>query len=102
MYLREHFTDPDLSLDSLCRELHVSASYFSAVYKQEQHETFHQTLTRLRMDLSMQLLTTTNKKTTEIAHSVGLADPSYFSHAFKRYFGVSPLQARTGKGVGQA
>ena len=101
-YLREHFTDPDLSLDSLCRELHVSASYFSAVYKQEQRETFHQTLTRLRMDLSMQLLTTTNKKTTEIAHSVGLADPSYFSHAFKRYFGVSPLQARTGKGVGQA
>ena len=101
-YLNEHFTDPDMSVELLCRELHVSASYFSAIYKQEKKETFHQTLTRLRMDLSMQLLTATNKKTTEIAQSVGLADPSYFSHAFKRYFGVSPSQARTGKGVSPA
>ena len=98
-YLNEHFTDADMSVELLCRELHVSASYFSAIYKQEKKETFHQTLTRLRMDLSMQLLTTTTKKTTEIAQCVGLADPSYFSHAFKRYFGVSPSQARTGKGV---
>ncbi len=101
-YLNEHFTDADMSVELLCRELHVSASYFSAIYKQETKETFHQTLTRLRMDLSMQLLTTTTKKTTEIAQSVGLADPSYFSHAFKRYFGVSPSQARTGKGVSPA
>lgn len=101
-YLNEHFTDPDMSVELLCRELHVSASYFSAVYKQEMRETFHQTLTRLRMDLSMTLLTTTNKKTTEIAADVGLTDPSYFSHAFKRYFGVSPSQARTGKGVSPA
>ncbi len=98
-YLNAHFTDPDMSVELLCRELHVSASYFSAIYKQEKKETFHQTLTRLRMDLSMTLLATTNKKTTEIAQNVGLADPSYFSHAFKRYFGVSPSQVRTGKGV---
>ncbi len=97
-YLSARFADPDMGVEQLCRELHVSASYFSAVYKQETKETFHQTLTRLRMDLSMTLLTTTNRKTSEIAASVGLTDPSYFSHAFKRYFGISPLQARNGKG----
>jgi two-component system, response regulator YesN len=97
-YIVQHFNEPEISVEHICRELHVSPSYFSALYKQEIKETFHQTLTRLRMDRAMMLLTSTDQKTLEVATSVGIPDPSYFSYAFKRYFGFTPSQARGGKG----
>ncbi|MCE5342324.1 MAG: response regulator [Eubacteriales bacterium] len=97
-YLAQHYTEPEISVEHLCRELHVSPSYFSVLYKQEKKETFHQTLTRLRMDRAIMLLTSTDQKTLEIAASVGIPDPSYFSYAFKRHFGFSPSQTRSGKG----
>lgn len=97
-YLADHYMEQDLSVERLCKALHVSPSYFGALYKQEKKETFHQALTRLRMDRAMTLLTSTDQKTAEIAAAIGIPDPSYFSYAFKRHFGLSPSMARSGKG----
>ena len=64
------------------------------LFKRETQKTFHQTLSELRMNRAMLLLTTTNEKTAQIALAVGIPDPSYFSYAFKKHFGLSPSQAR--------
>ena len=93
-YLSNNFSDEDLTVEKLCRELHISPSYFSAVFKKETKKTFVQSLTEFRMDNAMQYLRNTSMKTTEIAQKVGIGDPSYFSYAFKKHFGISPSQAR--------
>ncbi len=97
-YIQEHFSDKDISIECLCQHLYISPSYFSAIFKRETHTTFHQVLNQMRMDKAMQLLTTTEWKSSRVAEEIGLPDPSYFSYAFKRHFGVSPSQVRNRKG----
>ena len=74
--------------------MHISAAYFSTLFKRETKKTFHQYLTELRMDKAMTLLTGSDLKTADISIQVGLGDPSYFSYSFKKHFGISPSQAR--------
>ena len=40
------------------------------------------------------LLADQSNKIAEIASQVGYEDPYYFSHCFKKYFGMSPLEYR--------
>lgn len=96
-YLNANYADEEMSVEKLCRHLHISASYFSVVFKKETKQTIVQYLTRLRMDKAMALLGSTAMKTAQIAQSVGIPDPSYFSYAFKKHFGMSPSQVRKGR-----
>lgn len=93
-YLEAHFNQSDITVERLCRMLHISPAYFSTLFKRETNETFHQYLMRLRMEQAMALLRTTDLKSTEIAERIGIHEPSYFSYSFKRYFGLSPTQVR--------
>ncbi|MEG0492965.1 MAG: response regulator [Clostridia bacterium] len=93
-YLNQNYAIEDLSLETLCLHLHISPSYFSALFKRETKKTFHQYLTDLRMNSALRLLGETEMKTAEIARQVGLPDPSYFSYCFKKHFGFPPSKAR--------
>ncbi len=97
-YISENYADPKLSMEKLCSHLHVSPSYFAALFKKETQQTFLQRLTDVRMTKAMSLIAGTDMKTAQVAEAVGIPDPSYFSYAFKRFFGVSPSQARRQKG----
>lgn len=98
-YVSAHFGDQELSAERVSETLHVSASYFSTVFKRETGETFVSYLSRVRMERAAELLRTTDLKTYAIASEIGLSDPNYFSYVFKKYFGVSPSKYREG-GVG--
>ncbi len=93
-FLRENYSMENLNMDTLCGELHISSSYFSMVFKKETGKTFHQYLTDLRMDKAMTLLAQGDVRTSEVARSVGIPDPSYFSYVFKKHHGISPSQVR--------
>ena len=88
-YMRE-----DLTIDGICRQLHISASYFCALFKKETGKTFLGYLTDLRMEKAMDFLAKGGMKTSEIAQQVGIADPSYFSYIFRKHFGIPPSQVR--------
>ncbi len=88
------FGQADMTIEAVCQRLHISTSYFSVLFKKETKLTFHQYLTNLRMDRAMTMLAVEMVRTSEVAEAVGIPDPSYFSYAFKRHFGISPSQAR--------
>ena len=94
-YVRSHYMEAELSLDSMCEELGVSNSYFSTIFKKETGSSFISYLTDFRMDQAARRLVETNEKSYMIAKEVGYTDPNYFSYVFKRRFGVSPSKYRT-------
>lgn len=94
-YVQEHYRDRNITIESVCRELGVSAAYFSTVFKKETGKTFISFLTDYRMEKAVELLMTTNDKTYIIAEKVGYADPNYFSYAFKKQYSMSPSKYRT-------
>lgn len=96
-YVRERYADQNISIETVCKNLGVSAAYFSTVFKKETGKTFIGYLTDYRMEQAVELLLTTSDKTYIIAEKVGYSDPNYFSYAFKKKYGMSPSKYRVGK-----
>jgi len=96
-YIGEHYNDSELSVDTLCNYLNVSATYFSTLFKREKEMNFVNYLTKIRLEKALQLLNTTDEKTYNIATIVGYMEPNYFSYVFKKQYGVSPSNYRKNK-----
>ena len=94
-YVENHYGDEELSLDLICRELGVSNSYFSTIFKKETGNSFIGYLTEYRMEKAAEMLIESDEKSYIIGKKVGYADPNYFSYVFKRQFGTSPSKYRT-------
>ncbi len=93
-YIRERYADPDISLNSICKHLLMSTSYFSSVFKSQTGHTFVEYLTKVRVEKAMEMLKATGMKTYEIAEKVGYGDPHYFSLIFKKTAGCTPSEYR--------
>lgn len=93
-YIQENYSDPDLSVDMLCRHLHMSPAYFSTVFKRETGQTYINYLTEVRLREAEELLKNTDDKTYMIAQKVGYQEQNYFSYVFKKRFGISPTKYR--------
>ncbi len=93
-YVKEHYSDQNLSLDTICPVLGVSESYFSSIFKKETGEAFISFLTNYRMEEAARLIQLTNDKNYVIGEKVGYADANYFSYVFKKHFGMSPSKYR--------
>lgn len=91
-YIRNHYMDTELSLNSICSYLNISTSYFSTIFKDITGETFVEALTRTRMEKAKELLENTTLKNYEIAEKVGFSDPHYFGIAFKKMTGKTPTE----------
>lgn len=95
-YIMTHYGDNDISIARVCQHLHISTGYFSNIFKKETKTTFVNYLMGVRMDAAQDLLATTDLKAFEIAERVGFADPNYFSFCFRKKYGISPKEYRTG------
>lgn len=93
-YLEAEFQDPEISAEKITHKFYISQSYLSRLFKQYSGKTFSEYLTGIRISRACELLKTTDKKTFEIAETVGFKDACYFSITFKKVAGVSPSQYR--------
>ena len=101
-YIQDNFQDPDLSVEKICRHLHMSPAYFSTMFKKETGQAYIAYLTDVRLGRAVELLMATDDKTYIIAEKVGYPEQNYFSYVFKKKFGVSPTRYRTAHRSGEA
>jgi AraC family transcriptional regulator of arabinose operon len=84
----------DYDVSGLAREVAISPSRLSHLFKQEVGEPVMGTVIRLRLNQAARLLEHTVDDIGAIAREVGFGSPYYFSRQFRRHFGMSPRQYR--------
>lgn len=88
--IREHYRDFEFSGESVCKEVGVSTSTFSALFKDVTGTTFTKYLNAYRIDRAKELLRCSDKGVAEIAESVGYLNSAYFGLVFKNGTGFTP------------
>lgn len=84
----------DLTVASLAGEFYVTPNYLSRLFKRVTGEGCNEYIVRKRIEKARSLLETTTLKAGEIAMMVGYHDMNYFSLAFKKHTGMSPIKYR--------
>ena len=85
------------SLDSVCARAGVSKQYAARLFRRYLHTTVGGYVTDLKMRHAVYLLRHTNQNESEVASYLGYSSVSYFSQAFKSYYGLSPTRYLWGK-----
>ena len=93
-YIEKHYTKMDFSLKELANKMYMSPQYLSRIFKREVGVTFMDYITRLRIRRAIELLAQNDIKMYEIAEAIGYSNQHYFSSAFRKVLGVSPLEYR--------
>jgi len=93
-YINENYTDPNISRTMVADYFGISIYSLSRLFKEIIGVGFSEYITAKRMELSKQLLLTTDKTIVEIAEETGVKDPSYFSKLFKTSYNMTPSKFR--------
>jgi len=92
-YIYAHLHEA-IGMKQVAEHLHLNASYFSVLFKEQTGVTFSDYLTRRRLQRAKELLVTTSMPIWEIAEKVGYQTAKYFIKVFKDNEGASPSQYR--------
>lgn len=90
-YMATEYANPDLSMETVIRQLGLNRNKVNEILKKEFGYTFNTYLTKLRLAEAARLLTEEeDANIAEIAHSVGYGNASYFNRVFKKEYGYAP------------
>ncbi len=92
--IEKNIGNPNFSLSYLAKQLALTPSYTSTLFKNLYGKTFQDYLLTTRLERAKIYLLSTDMKVYEIAAAVGFEDPNYFSASFKRKWACSPNQFR--------
>ncbi|MDQ6420568.1 AraC family transcriptional regulator [Paenibacillus sp. LHD-117] len=79
----------------------LTSRYVSFLMKRHTGLTLKETISKLRMERAVHLLTETAMTVTEVAEALAYSDIYTFSKLFKRYYGYAPSEARTNRSDAQ-
>ena len=97
-HLHAHFTDPDISVESLAQLSGMSRRYFDKLFFESKGVSPRDYFLRLKIDLAKELLRSERLSVGEVALTVGYADPYHFSKIFKQKTGRTPTEYKRGIG----
>lgn len=84
-----------LTVSEIARQLEVSPSYLSRLFKRKRNSTLQEYLVRAKMVRSASLLLIEpGLKIGRLAELMGFIDTEYFASVFKKNFGISPGKYR--------
>lgn len=83
------------SLSQIISKVYLTSSYACRIFKQATNMTIFEYLLNKRIEEAKRLLTDKRLKSSDIAKMVGYQDNSYFTAAFKKNTGYTPIEYRT-------
>jgi AraC-like DNA-binding protein len=86
-----------LQLHELAAHIHISVSYFSALFKKKTGYPPLEYFNHIKIQKACQYLQFTNMHVKEVACKLGIDDPFYFSRLFTNVMGMSPAEYRSKK-----
>jgi YesN/AraC family two-component response regulator len=92
-YLQAHFHE-NVRLETVASLCGLSRFEFSRQFKKRFGMTFRDYVIRCRIDKAAELLDNPHTLVIDVAHLVGIRDPSHFTRSFRRYTGMTPSEYR--------
>ncbi len=86
-----------ITVDDVCRHLHISRNYLTRIFTQELHISPKKYIMNSRMEVAKTFLKKTDFRIGEISSLIGYEKPSDFTKAFIRAAGISPSAFRKTK-----
>ena len=83
-----------LTLEGVAQHVFLNKSYISQMFMKQLGINFVSYLESVRIYKAQELLQNTDMSVTKIAEETGYASQSYFTKAFKKRVGMSPLKYR--------
>jgi two-component system response regulator YesN len=88
--VHRHFSSPSLTVGRIAKELFISESHLSMLFKKEFQTGLKAYLVAYRLDASLRLLADNQLSIEEVSIRVGFQSASYYSSVFKKRYGISP------------
>lgn len=92
-YITEKLQSPSKTCE-ISKYFGMTESAFKRYFKSNFGITYHKYVMNEKMNAAQILLTESKLSVTSVASALGFCDQSYFSAAFKKYFGVYPSKFR--------
>lgn len=94
VYMKEHVSDPNLSINSLANEFCVSSSHLSRMFRQFTGMTCGEYLSVVRLWKMIELLNDSRLRDRDIGERIGIVDAHYLSIWFRKMTGYSVTEYR--------
>ena len=88
--VKTNFTNPEFGVEDVAAALGISRVHLNRKLKAENSPSPSDMIKSMRMELASEMLKAGGKTIAEVAEASGFSSASYFSSAFKEYFGVAP------------
>lgn len=88
----ERFTDSELSIGAIAKELSYNAKYISHLFKVQMGVNYSEYLRNIRIKYAVSLLEYGVDSVKNVAFLSGFTDQLYFSTVFKKVIGVAPKE----------
>lgn len=83
-----------ITLKDMAGELHLSPNYLCELFKRHTGKNLMEYVTEYRMQKAKSYLNHVEYKVADVAEMVGYKEAKYFSSAFKKEYGITPLEYR--------
>ena len=90
--IRTHLDDPEFGVATLCEDVGISRVHLNRKLKAFGKDSPGVLIKTFRMKQAAHLLANNKVNVSEVAYRVGFSSHSYFSNAFREYFGMSPRE----------
>jgi AraC-like DNA-binding protein len=91
-FVEEHYIDPDVRLTDAAKHSGVSPDHLNLLLHRFADTTFHDLISRYRVEKSLELFHEKNYTLTEIYSRCGFNSPTTFDRQFKKWVGCLPSE----------